>query len=134
MCDGGPGTTTILLCSDYQMRSFVGVRFYDSGSGSGDDGLRIVTGTGWTEITAQGDHYHHVVPSNGNYYTIRYSLTTNKVSVWVGDSTGSPVLEWADTSHLVQHGAGFRYVGGTWNASFVTSGPQMYYFKAKDSV
>ncbi len=129
--DGGDGDCTIVLCSNYTMTNWMGIRFHD-GMGSGDE-IRAVVGNSPLTMSAQGTGYSHIVPDNGNLYTIRYSLPSNKVSVYIGSNL-TPVLEWTDSSHLVTHGMGHRYVGAVWNGSFATPGPIMYYWKAKDDV
>lgn len=132
LCDGGDGITTIVLASDYAMKSFLGVRFTDAGLGS-TDRIQIVTGTGWNSLTSQGGSYDHIVPDDGNIYTIRYSLPTNTVSVWTAAGT-DPVLEWTDTQGVVRHGPGYRYSGAIYDASLISTGPQLYYWKLKDAV
>lgn len=133
LCDGGNGDTTIVLCSNYDMTSFVGVRFHDANLLSQPDRIEIVTGTAWNALTLHGGDYEHIVPDNGSYYTIKYSLTANKVSVFIGSGT-TPVFEWTDTSAILKHGAGYRYTGVIFNANLIQSGPQLYYWKVKDAV
>lgn len=132
LCDGGDGDTTIVLCSNYSMTSFLGVRFHDA-FGAGDN-IQVVTGTAWNSLTTQGSSYSHIVPDNGTIYTIRYSLPLNKVSIWTGPPSGGPVKEWTDVSNVVNHGAGFRYAGAIFSSSFTQAGPLMYYWKLKDAV
>lgn len=133
LCDGGDGTTTIVLCSNYAMTSFIGVRFLDANLFNGPDRIEIVTGSAWNNLTVQGGSYSHIVADNGSYYTIKYSSTLNKVSVFVGGST-TPAIEWTDTSGVMPHGAGYRYQGAIWYADLVNTGPQLYYWKVKDAV
>lgn len=129
VCDGGDGDFIAVVCSDYSMTEFLGVRFHD-GNGSGDS-IQVVTGTAWDSLTSRGSSYSHIVPDNGNIYKIRYDLPTGKISVYIGAGT-TPVVEWTDT--VVGHGPGHRYFGGIWNGSFADPGPLMYYSKIRDTV
>ena len=132
LCDGGDGDTTIVLCSNYAMTSFLGVRFRDAGLFNPPDRIEFVTGSAWNDLTVQGSGYGHLVPDDGQFYTIKYSLTTNTVNVAIGGA--APVFQWTDTSGIVIHGAGFRYTGVIFNSTLVDTGPQLYYWKVKDAV
>lgn len=133
MCDGGDGSTTIVLCSDYAMKKFMGVNFNDPESGT--DTIRVVTSVnGMDNLVIQGSSVNHVVPAApGNLYTLRYSIASNTLQCFINDDT-TPTLSWTDTSNIIPHGLGRRYVGGIWKAGFVNPGPLLHYFKARDVV
>ncbi|MFM8798742.1 MAG: hypothetical protein ACKODT_07280 [Fluviibacter sp.] len=134
LCGGGAGTTVIVLSSNYAMTSFMGVRFHEPGIlGAGD--IKIVSGQSPTSLTIQGSPYTNVtIPNDGAFYTIRYSLPLNTLSVYSGSDISTPILQWEDTSGLVRHGAGYRYSGATFNGTLLTTGPLLYYWKVKDVV
>lgn len=131
LCDGGNGNTTIVLCSNYAMTEFLGVRFHDSVL-DGEDEIQIVTGKAWNSLTQQGAGFGHVgssVPDDGHIYTLRYNHAEGKIDVIYEDLV---ILSWTDTSGVVKHGAGFRYLGAIFQGTFIDTGPLMYYWKAKD--
>lgn len=134
LCDGGDGDTTIVLCSDYSMNNFIGVRFRDAGASNGPDRINIVTGSSWNNLTVHGSGYNHLVPDDGQIYTIRYSLPTNTVSVYLGTDLTNAAIWWTDSTGIAKHGAGYRYTGAIFNSTLVDSGPQLYYWKVKDAV
>jgi hypothetical protein len=130
LCDGGDGDTTIVLCSNYTMTQFIGVRFHDP-AGAGDD-IRVVTGTAWDNLSNEGSAYSHIVPDAGSLYKITYSYLTNEVNVFIGTST-TPVIT-RTISVPVASGPGFRYTGAIWQGTLINTGPLLYYWKVRDSV
>jgi hypothetical protein len=129
--DGGDGVCTVVLCSNSSMTSFLGVRFTDPASGS--DSVQVITGTAWNDTSTIGNSASiSAIPNSGGIYKITYSQSTNQVSVFQPGAT-TPVLA-TTISTSVPHGAGYRYVGATWQGSLVTTGPKIYYWKVKDAV
>jgi hypothetical protein len=126
----GAGKTTIVVCSNYAMNSYLGVQFDTNPS---TDVVQMVTGTGPITTVNQGSSVNHTIPTNGGTYTVKYSLPLNKLSLYVGSSL-SPLIEFTDSSHLATHGLGYRYVGVSWQASLLNSGPRLFYYKAMDDV
>jgi len=131
----GDGTAIIVLASNYNMKNWLGIRFYDAGLITPQNGISVVTGTGPTQFTIQGPTYAHTVPTSGQLYTIRYTYPDNTVRVWIGEeASGTPVVQWEDTTNLVTHGEGNRYVGGVWIGSAIHPGPCLWYWKAMDDL
>lgn len=126
----GAGQTTIVLASNYQMTSYLGIMF---DTNPATDIVRCVTGTGPIATVNQGASVNHNIATNGGIYTVKYSLPLNTMSLYVGSNL-TPLIEFEDTSHLATHGLGYQYFGASWQASLFESGPRMYYFKAKDDV
>lgn len=120
--DNSNGELWTVICSNYDMSNWVG--FYHKqvfGVGQWDnDSLQIVTGTGpttfTTRATVSGD------TGNNTYYTGEYNPLTNKYTLWKGTTQ---VLQWTDSTSVVNHGAGERYVGFGFKAAVLNSGVQV---------
>jgi hypothetical protein len=127
MLNPGAGKTTMILSADQRFTSFVGVQFDTTGT----DTIHIVVGTSPTAMIAQ----NAVTTTIADYdrYMAFYDELTNTVYVYKGDSL-TPVLTWEDTGHLVPHGPGYRYVGFAWQASLLTTGPQITNWVGQDDV
>lgn len=128
----GAGKTTLVLCSNSSMTSYMGVMWE---TGIFNNYLRIVTGTGPITMAYQGSALAHSLAGGGatTYYTVKYSYAENKLSVYKGNDL-TPIKEWEDVDNIVPHGLGRRYVGFNWQSSLLSTGVQATYFKAKDDV
>jgi hypothetical protein len=85
----------------------------------------------WTSVTASS--YTYKITYNGsstNPIVSVYTPTTTGVSTTPALSTNSATISSAG----VNKGAGYRYVGLMFNGSLVTTGPRVWYWKAKDAV
>jgi len=114
----GAGKTTVIICADQGFTSFLGMQFDTTGA----DKLRIVTGTGPTAMTSQAQA--SVTIADYDRYMLFYDSLTNTANVYKGDDL-TPVLSWTDTGLILPHGPGYRYVGFAWQASLLTTGPQI---------
>lgn len=130
LLDGGDGDCTIVFNSNSSMTNFVGVRFRDPASGG--DTIQVLTGTAWNEVSIVGSSVSTTIPNNGAVYRISYADTSNVVSVYLPGASSPSLTTTVSTS--VPSGPGYRYVGGIWQGSFVTTGPLLYYWKVKDTV
>ncbi len=127
----GAGKTAIAVCSNSSMTSWLGVQFE---SGISNNKIHTVQGTGpitWTEVGSPINHTVAAHDGPSNIYTITYSDASNTLAVYQGSGL-TPLLEWVDTGNIAPHGAGYRYTGMVWNASLLSTGIQVYYWKAKD--
>lgn len=127
----GDGECIVVICSNYTMKNWLGVRFRDAGLAG--NSIQIVTGTGPIRYNTPGVPVSHTVPTSGQYYTIKYNHPTKMITVHIGNSA-TPALVWTDNANLVLHGAGHRYFGAAWNGSAIHPGPAMFYFKVMDAV
>lgn len=116
------GTLYTVICSDYSMTNWVGFRHRQVfGVGSWDnDSLSIIVGSGPTtyvvKATVAGD------TSNNSYYTGEYNPLTNTYTLWKGTTQ---VLQWTDSTYIVNHGPGERHVGFGFEADVLNSGVQV---------
>lgn len=137
----GIGDLTLAVCSNATMTNWMGVKF-DSGA----EQIIIVTGTGRVTMTARATtdhiiripvlpfgwlpgwkwviHTHFEPVRTGQQYTIQYDYPTNKISVYRGSNLNEPLLEWVDSTNIVSHGVGHRYVGMSWNMGSLPEGIQ----------
>lgn len=116
------GELYAVICSNYDMTNWVGFRHRQVfGVGSWDnDSLNIVVGSGPTtyvlKATVAGD------TANNTYYTAEYNPLTNTYTLWKGTTQ---VLQWTDSTNIVNHGVGERYVGFGFKADLLNSGVQV---------
>jgi hypothetical protein len=123
----GAGKTTLILSANQNFTSFLGVQFDTTGA----DKLRVVIGSGPTSMTAQTEV--SVTIADFDRYMAFYDELTNTVSVYKGASL-TPTLTWTDEFNTVPHGPGYRYVGFAWQASLLTTGPQITNWIGQDDV
>lgn len=116
------GTLYTVICSNYDMTNWVGFRHSQVfGVSTWDnDSLQIVVGSGpttyVTKATVAGD------TANNTYYTAEYNPLTNKYTLWKGTTQ---VLQWTDSTKIVSHGVGQRYVGFGFQGAVLDSGVQV---------
>lgn len=130
--NAGTGDFCLVLCSNYTMKSWLGVRWRTPNSG--DHTMQAVKGTGPVSYEVRGDPVVEAVPSTGKLYKVRFSRPLSRLSVFEANDLGTPLLEWTDTIGEIPHGMGYRYAGAMWDSSLLSTGPVMYYWKAKDDV
>lgn len=123
--------TTIILCADQRLTSFLGVQFESS---NGTNSLRIGTGSSPTGFTDRVPALTHNVHNNEDY-TVAYDDLTKNVFIYQGTDT-TPLLSWTDSMGIVPHGPGYRYLGMSFMASLTPFGPgvQVTGWQALDGV
>ncbi|MCT7369468.1 hypothetical protein A7R75_10710 [Mycolicibacterium llatzerense] len=123
--------TTIILCADQRLTSFLGVQFESS---NGTNHLHIGTGSSPTSLTDRATPVTHNVV-NGDDYTVAYDDLTKKVFIYQGTNT-TPLMSWTDDMSIVPHGPGYRYLGMSFMASLTPFGPgvQVTGWQALDGV
>lgn len=120
--DNSNGEAWVVICSNYDMTNWAGFRHRQVfGIGQWDsDTLEIVTGSGpttfTTRATVSGD------TANNTYYTAEYNPLTNTYTLWKGTTQ---VLQWTDSTNVVNHGQGERYVGFGFKGAVLNSGVQV---------
>jgi hypothetical protein len=124
----GWGKTTAILCANQQLTSFLGVQF---DTAANPDALRIVTGQGPTSMTVQASV--NAPLADYDRYMAFYDEQTDRLSVYKGDAL-TPVLTWTDETHSIPHGPGYRYLGFSWQADLLSTGPQLTNWIGQDDV
>jgi hypothetical protein len=117
----------VAVCSDIVMSTSAGIVFDSSANQVG-----ACVGTGPNSFTNEGSRVSHTV-ANGDNYTINYNNNTSTITLYAGTST-SPLVTWVDSSHLVPHGPGYRYMGFSWTSGILNNGLQVSSWSAQDSV
>ncbi|QSM01084.1 hypothetical protein SEA_NANOSMITE_39 [Mycobacterium phage Nanosmite] len=118
------GIGIAVICSNYDMTNWVGIAHKQVfGVGSWDDDqLQIVTGTGPTTYAVRvTQDYDSADLSN---FTAEYNPITNTYSVYLGESH-TPLLSWIDTTNVVNHGEGERYVGFAFESALLSPGVEV---------
>lgn len=111
--------TTVILCADQRCTSFLAAQFQSS-TVTGNNKLRLVTGTGPYALTDRVTPITHNVV-NGDGYTIVYDDLTRKLFIYEGEET-TPLLSWQDTLGVMPHGPGYRYLAMAFEASLTPLG------------
>lgn len=118
----GAGACWVVLCSNYDMTNYAAL--YHQGvflSGAWQhDTVQIHTGSGPVTTVGRGSPVNYTTVSNQNY-TAEFNPITNTYNLYVGTSL-SPVVSWTDTTNVVDHGEGERYVGFAFKSDVLTPG------------
>ena len=156
--DVGDGDCTFIFASNSSMSSWLGVRITDP-NGAGTDFIQVVRGTspvpptfsvfgggagaeeaavGLTRIGSTANFNTQLASAGATStytYKIVYSGSAKTVTVFTPASTTTAALttSLASTAGIFT-GAGYRYTGLMFNGSLVTTGPKVFYWKAKDIV
>lgn len=104
------GHMWVVICSNSDMSNWAGFHHKQVwGIGSWDDDeISVVTGSGPTTFTArESDEYD---TETNQSYTAEFNPVSNTYSLYIGEDT-EPLISWTDSTHIVNHGPGERYVG-----------------------
>jgi hypothetical protein len=127
----GDGNCTVVLCSDYSMKTWVGVQF---STGIFNDKIRIIRGkTPTTFDDVPGFRPVDNIVRNNDVYVIRYIRENRSVSCFKNNGA-MPVAYWEDTNDLIATGPGYRYTGLMWRTSLFTPGAEPSSWSAKDGM
>jgi hypothetical protein len=126
----GGGQLTVVLCSNYTMTNWIGVKF-DCTANT----VRPVTGStaGPTTVINQGSTTANTVSGSPDTYTIKYTHPTKTIALYKG-STLTPTFTWTDSTDVCMHGEGHRYIGVIYIGSLLTAGPEVSYWSAQDDL
>lgn len=100
------GSAWFVICSNYSMTNWAGVRHVEV-SGSGD-ALQIVTGTGPVNYDIRATISRSTQDLEN--FTAEYNPVSNTYSVYAGTDM-DPLVSWIDSTSIVDHGEGERYLG-----------------------
>lgn len=135
---GGKGKSMVMVSADQNFGSYAGMVLDTSVPTS--DQIAIVTGTapdpGVTGSDPGATTWHasanHSI-SNYDEYCLKIDGTTGIVSMFSGLApTGTPLLTWTDSTHIIPHGLGYRHLGLAFAADLATGGPQFTTWTASD--
>jgi hypothetical protein len=124
----GYGKTTIILCSDIALSTYLGAQF-DTNANT----VQLLVGTGSTTGTNEGSAVANTVAATPDNYTITYNNNSGALSVYKGTSL-SALASWTDSGHIVPHGPGYRYLGMNWINGNLTNGCQVSAWAGADDV
>lgn len=116
------GTLITIINSNYDATNWAGFRHRQVfGIGTWNpDTIDIVVGSGpltyVTKATFTGD------TANNTYYTGEYNPLTNTYTIWRGTTQ---IKQWTDSTNIVNHGPGERYVGFAFEGDIINSGVQV---------
>lgn len=124
----------VILAANVALTSYLAVEFVASANSGGthDNGINFCTGTGPASLVQQTTGPSNVV-ADGDSYTIHYDDATAELSVYKGTDT-TPLGSWVDSTHIVPHGPGFRYVGLSFYNSASSDGIQATAWQAMDTI
>lgn len=127
--NAGAGKTTIVLCSDQAMTSYLGVQIE---TGISNNKVHIVRGTAPLTMVDVMTAVNSTTANNDNF-AIKYNSLTDTISVYKNDSS-TALIAWTDASHDVLHGAGYRYMGFNFQASLLQAGVEITSWHAQDGI
>lgn len=122
------GSAAMVFCSDYNMSSYLAFMVEEDNT----DKVHISRGTSPTSITHLATVNSPVEGSQN--YVIKFNSQANSVQVFK-DSATTPLISWTDTTNLIPHGEGFRYLGMRfWTNAILSNGPRINEWSAKDGI
>lgn len=123
------GEAWIVICSSYDMDNSAAI-YHRQWFGSGDT-VGIATGTDPKTFATRASVAH--TTNNLDNFTAEYNPSSNTFSVYVGTSQ-TPLVSWVDTTNIVRHGAGERYVGFSFKSAALAPGVEVSDWIINDSV
>lgn len=125
---GGAGKTTVIICSNQQMTSWVGMQFE---TGINNNNIHILEGTGPTTWSIQETVANHV--HDYDRYTFMYDDLADNYLVYKGTDLSTPLVQWQDEGHTIPHGNGYRYPALLFQSSLLSTGLQLSGWSIKDN-
>lgn len=130
MVNAGAGKSTVVLGSDYNMSSWVGVQFE---TGIVNNRWHVVVGH-----SPQGDDYEikatvDAKSNNGDSALIKFNHSARQITAFRNNGA-TPILSWTDENESLPSGEGFRYTGFSWISSALARGVCFYDWWAKDGI
>lgn len=123
------GETWVVVSSSYDMSNSAAI-YHKQFLGSGDT-VGIATGTGPTAFATRQSVAH--TTSSLDNFTAEYNPSSNVFSVYVGTNT-TPLVSWHDTTHIVDHGPGERYIGFAFKSALLGPGVEVSDWFASDNL
>lgn len=119
----------VVLCSDYGMTNSAAI--YHKMVFGFDDTIGIATGTGPVTYATRASTTH-TTTTNQNF-TAEYNPASNTFAVYVGTNL-TPLVTWVDSTDVVDHDIGNRYIGFAFKSGLVLPGIEVSDWLASDSV
>lgn len=124
----------VIVCSDVAMTNYLSAELLASANITGThiDQVQFATGTAPTAVTYQGSPASHVL-ANGESITVGFDEGSNTISVYSGTNL-TPLASWTDSTNIVAHGPGHRYLALAWSTSPSSDGLQATTWQASDEL
>lgn len=129
----GDGECRVMICSNYDATNWAGIlhkQVFGIGSWD-DDEIAIVTGTGPTDYQIRATVSWETQDLQN--YTAEYNPLTDTYAVYLGDSL-DPIVSWTDSTNIVDHGPGERYVGLGFKSALLSPGVEVSDWRVQDYV
>jgi hypothetical protein len=121
----GNGLTTIAAASDAAGSSYTYVAF-----DSLHNKVRMGRGTGLYTHVDQTSEVSLTLEDNTNF-KLRYDDLTKKLAL-LDSEMSTEIITWTDETGIITRGQGYRHVLITWQASVLSSGPQLTSISGQD--
>jgi hypothetical protein len=122
------GKSRAIVCGDQNMTSGLAIEV-DSIA----DQIHMARVTGQDQFTYVGSAASDTLV-DGASYTMRYNNLNDTLAIYKGASLSPMVSPWVDTSHVVAHGKGYRYLLAAFHPTILETGPLISGWAAKDTV
>ena len=126
--NGGAGLSSVAVCSDVNMTSYLAVGFE---TGIANNRLHIFAGDGPVSMDDLLPPESNIV-NHGDTYSIVYDDASKTIAVYKGTSL-DPIIEWPDDANVIPHGQGYTYGGLNFQASLAAPGTEFSYWAMKDN-
>ena len=123
----GNGKTTAIFCADQRFSSGNRVQVDTI-----DNKIHIGVMSDPITLTDKETPVSHTLVTLNDYY-MTYSDVSKTAAIWKGTDL-TPLASWTDSLNEVPHGLGYRYLGYSFQASLLNTGPRVCAFSAKDDV
>ena len=127
---GGDGKSTVIVCSNQSMTSWVGFQFAYSGL-SANRYVHIIRGTGPDSAVVMESNGNTV--ANNDRYTCMYDPLADKYLMYKGTDFSTPIVDWVDEAHEVPHGNGYRYPALHFKSGLLSTGVKLSGWAIKDN-
>lgn len=127
---GGTCELWVVLCSNYDMTNSAAI--YHKQVPSSNDTIGVATGSGPTTYATRRSVSSATLANQT--FTAEYNQVSNTFAVYQGTDLSNPIVSWADSTELVDHGPGDRYLGFAMKAGLLFPGVEVSDWLATDVI